>query len=91
MSLAKSEKDKLDALEYINHKFHNIPKESSWGKYVIEFPILESGTLKVWIIFVNLVQKSLEGQNIISGQPMYRCMGRVLKGDIKDVFFQQAT
>ena len=43
-----------------------------------------------WIIFLDLVQKALVGQNITTGSPMYKCMERVLKGDAKAEFTQQA-
>ena len=46
--------------------------------------LLKSG----WIIFVDLVKKSIVGQNITTGSPIYKCMERVLKGDDKAVFLQ---
>ena len=40
---------------------------------------------------MDLVQKSLVGQNVTTGPPMYECMERVLKGDAKAEFLQQAN
>ena len=44
-----------------------------------------------WIIFMYLVQKALVGQNVNTGSPMHKCMERVLKGDAKTEFTQQAN
>ena len=41
------------------------------------------GTREEWIIFMNLVQKAFLGQNITTGPPIYECIERVLKGDVK--------
>ena len=40
---------------------------------------------------MDLVQKSLVGQNVTTGPPMYKCMERVLKDDAKAVLLQQAN
>ena len=60
-------------------------------KYVIKIPRFDPGTPEEWIIFVDLVQKSLVGQNITTGPLMYKCMLRVLKGDAQAEFLQQAN
>ena len=86
--LARPEKDELDASEYIDHTCHNTPGDTTSGKYVIKIPRFDSGTPEEWIIFVDLIQKSLVGQNVTTGPPMYECMERVLKGDDKAVFLQ---
>ena len=39
---------------------------------------------------MDLVQKILVGQNVTTGPHMYKCMERVLKGDAKAEFLQQA-
>ena len=57
---------------------------------MIEIPRLDSGTSEEWINFVDLVQKALVGQNVSTGATMYECMERVLKGDAKAKFSQQA-
>ena len=38
---------------------------------------------------MDLVQKSLVGQNITTGPPMYRSIAKVLKGDVKAEFLQK--
>ena len=81
--LARPEKDKLVALWYIDYTCHNTPGDTTSGRYVIKIPRFDSGTPGEWIIFVELVQKSLVGQNVTTGPPMYKCMERVLKGDAK--------
>ena len=40
---------------------------------------------------MDLVQKIIVGQNVTTGPPMYECMERVLKGDAKAKFLQQAN
>ena len=40
---------------------------------------------------MNLVQKIFVGQNVTTGPPKYKCMERVLKGDAKADFLQQAN
>ena len=40
---------------------------------------------------MELVQKALVGQNVTTGPPMYKHMERVLKGDAKAKFTQQAN
>ena len=56
VSLARPEKDELDALEYVDHMCHNTPGDTASGNYVIKIPIFDSGTPERWIIFVDLVQ-----------------------------------
>ena len=87
--LARPEKDELDALGYIDHTCHNTPRDSR--KYVIKIPRFDSGTPEDCIIFVNLIQKSLVGQNITTCPPMYKCMERVLEVDAKAEFLQKAN
>ena len=53
--------------------------------------LIDSGTPEEWITFVDLVQKSLVGQNVTTGPPIYECMERVPKGDAKAEFLQQAN
>ena len=89
--LERPEKDELEASEYIDHTCHNTPGDTTSGKYVINIPRFDSGTPEEWIIFVDLVQKSLVGQNVTTGPPMYKHMDRVLKGDTKAEFTQQAN
>ena len=89
--LERPEKEDLKPSEYINHTFHNTPGDSTSGKYVMKFPRFDSGTPEEWIIFVDLAQKALVGQNVITGPPMYKCMERVLKGYGKAEFTQQAN
>ena len=89
--LASSEKEEMDPSEYVDCTCHNTPDESSSGKCVIKIPRFGSGTPEEWIIFMELVQKSLVGQNIITGPPMYECMEQVLRDDAKAEFLQQAT
>ena len=57
---------------------------------MMKIPRFDSGAPEEWIIFVHLVQKALAGQNIANGSHMYKCMDRVLKGDVKAKFKQQA-
>ena len=40
---------------------------------------------------MDLFQKTLVGQNVTTGPSMYKCMERVLKGDAKAEFTQQAN
>ena len=58
---------------------------------MIKIPRFDSDTPEKWIIFVYLVQKALVGPNVTTGPPMYKCMERVLKGDAKAEFTQQAN
>ena len=67
ISLARPEKDELDASVYIDHTCHNTPSDTTSGKYVIKIPRFDSGAPEEWIIFVDLVQKSLVGQNVTTG------------------------
>lgn len=89
--LARPEKEETDPSEYIDCTCHNTPGDSTSGKYVIKIPRFGSGTPEEWIIFMDLVQKSLVGQNVTTGPPMYECMERVLTGDAKAEFLQQAN
>ena len=87
----RPEKNNLEPSEYIDHTCHNTPGDRTSGKDVIKIPRFDSGTPEEWIIFVDLVQKALVGQNVTTGPPMYKCMERVLKGDAKAEFTQQAN
>ena len=70
---------------------YNTSRDTSSGKYVIKIPRFDSGTPEEWIMFVDLVQMSLVGQNIATGSPMYKCMERVLKGDAKAEYLQKTN
>ena len=59
------------------------------GKYKINIPRFGSGMPEEWIIFMDLVMKSLMAQNVTTGPPMCECMERVLTGDAKAKFLQQ--
>ena len=59
----------------------------SWRYYLVHN---QNDIPEEWIIFVDLVQKNLEGQNVTTGPPMYKCMERVLRVDAKGKFLQQA-
>ena len=48
---------------------------------MIKIPRFDSGIPEEWIIFVDFVQKTLIGQNIITGPPIHKYMERALKGD----------
>ena len=85
------ENEDLDpSADYIDHPCHNTPSDSTPGKYVIKIPRFDSGAPEEWIMFVDLVQKALVGQNITTGLPMYECIEKILKGDAKVEFTQQA-
>ena len=71
MLLVRSEKDDLETLEYIEDMYHNTPGDTTSGKYMIRIPRFNPGTPEEWIIFVDLVQNSLVGQNVTTGSPMY--------------------
>ena len=60
-------KDDLKSSEYLDHMYHYTPGNSTSGKYMIEIPRFDSGEPKDWIIFVDLVQKALVGQNVTTG------------------------
>ena len=81
--LPRPEKNELDPLEHIDCTCHNTPGDSKSDKYVIKIPRFGSSTPEEWIIFMNKVQKSLVGQNVTIGPPMYECMERVLIGEAK--------
>ena len=76
-------------MEYFNYTCHYAPRDYSSGKYAIKIPRFDYGTPEDWIIFVDLVQKSLVGQNIPTSPPMYKFMERMLKGDAKAEILQQ--
>ena len=82
--------DKKD-IKYIEHTCHNTPGDSTTGKYVIKVPIYDSGHPEEWIIFTELVNKCLVGQNITTGPQMYQLVQRVLQGDAKAQFDTQAA
>ena len=75
----------------IDHTCHNTPTDTTSGKYIIKISRFDYGTPEEWIIFVDLVQKSLGGQNVITGSLKYKCMERVQKRDAKAEFLQQAS
>ena len=81
----------LEPSQYIDNTYHNTPGNSTSRKYVIKIPRFDSGTPEEWIIFVDLVQQALVGQNVTTGSAMYKCMEWVLKGDAKAEFIQQAN
>ena len=85
------EKEDLEPSEYIDNICHNTSGDSTSGKYVIKIPRFDSNSPEEWIIFVDLVHKAVVGQNITTGPPMYECMERVLKGDLKAEFTQKAN
>ena len=70
---------------------HNTFRDTTLGEYVIKILRFDSGTTEEWIIFMDLVLKSLVGQNVTAGQSMYKCMERVLKNDAKAKFLQKAN
>ena len=74
--LTRPENNELDALEYIDHKCQNTPRDTTSGKYVIKIPRYNSGTPEDWII---------------SGLPKYKWMERVLKGDAKAEFLEKVN
>ena len=59
---ARPENDELDPLEYIDCTCHNIPGDSMSREYVIKILRFGTGTPEEWIIFMELVQKILEGK-----------------------------
>ena len=70
--LERPKKEDLVPSKYIHYMCHNNPDNSTSGKYVIEIPRFDSGKPGEWIIFVDLVQKALVGQNVITDPPMYK-------------------
>ena len=76
---------------FIKFTCQNIHRDTTSGEYVIKIPRFDSGTSDEWIIFVDLVKKSLVQWNINISSPMYKCMKRVLKGDAKAEFLQKAN
>ena len=89
--LTRPEKYELDSSNHIDCTCHNTPGDSTSAKYVIKIPRFGSGTPEEWIIFINLFQKSLVGQNVTTASSMYECIERVLTGDAKAGFCQQAN
>ena len=90
--LERPEEKVLEPSKYIDHTCHNTTGNSTSGKYVIKIPRLDSSTPEECIILVDLVQKALVGQNVVTtGPPIYECMERVLKGDAKTEFTQQTN
>ena len=71
--------------------WHNTLDNTSSEKYVIENPRFDSGTPDEWNFFVDVLLKALVGQHVATGTPIYKYMKRVLKGDPKAVFLQQAN
>merc|ERR1711966_427836 len=69
----------------------NTPGDSTTGKYVIKVPIYDSGHPEEWIIFTELVNKCLVGQDITTGPQMYQLVQRVLQGYAKAQFDTQAA
>ena len=74
----RPEKEDLEPSKYIDHMYHNTPGGSTSGKYVIKIPRFDSGTPEEWIIIVELVQRTLVGQNVTTGPPMYKHMESTL-------------
>ena len=89
--LERPEKDDFNPSNYIDHMCHDTPVDSTLEIYVIKILRFDSGTLEGWIFFVDLVQKTVVAQNISTGTPMYKYTERVLKGDAKAEFTQQAN
>ena len=75
----------------MNYTCHNTLDYSNAGKYIIKIPRFGLSTPREWIIFVDLGQKVIVGQNIITGQPMYKRMDRVLKDDNRAKIIWQAN
>ena len=71
--------------------YHNTPGKSTSCKYVIKIPRFGSGISEELIIFMNLVQKRLVGQNVTTVPFIYECRNRVLIGDAKADFLQQTN
>ena len=83
--------DNKKDIKYIEHTCHNTPGDSTTGKYVIKVPIYDSGHPEEWIIFTELVNKCLVGQDITTGPQMYQLVQRVLQGDAKAQFDTQTA
>ena len=49
----------------------------------IKVPRFDSDTPEEWIIFVDLIQKAFVGQNVTTDPSIYKCIEKVLKGDVK--------
>ena len=77
------EKEDLEPSEYTDHVCHNTPGKNTSETYVSKISRFDFGTPEDWIIFVDLVQEALVGQYVTTGPPMYKCIERVLKGDVK--------
>ena len=89
--LERSETDNLEPCVYKDNTCHNTQGNSTSEKCMIKIPSFNFGTSEEWIIFVNLVQTALVGQNVTTGPPIYKCMERVLKGNTKAKFPQHAN
>ena len=70
---------------------YNTLGETASAKYVIKIPRFDSSTPEEWIIFVDLIQKSLVEQNVTTSPPIYKCLETVLKGGAITEFLQQAN
>ena len=66
-------------------------RSNNSGKNISKILRFDSGAPKEWIIFMDLVQKALIGQNVTTDHPMYECMGGLLKVEAKVKFTQQAN
>ena len=86
----RPKKEDLEAHESIDYMYLNIPSNSTSGKCIIKIPRFDACAPEEWIIFVNLVQKALVGQSVTTGPPIYKYMEKILKGDAKAEFTQQA-
>ena len=83
-----SDLSRKDRSKCINYTCYNTVGYSTLEKYAIDIPRCESGNPEDWIIFVDLVQKNLVGQNVTTGSPMHKYMEGVLKGYVKAKFIQ---
>ena len=81
----------LKPSKYIDHTCHNTPIDTTSGKYAIKVPRFDSGTTEKWMIFLDLAQKTLVGQNVTPDPSIYKCMERALKGEAKAEFTQKAN
>ena len=70
--LERPEKDYPNSTKHVDHTCYNIPDNPNSEKYVSKILIFYSGTPEEWIIFGDLVQKSLVGQNITTEPPIYK-------------------
>ena len=70
--LEHPEKKDIKPIQYIDHMYHNSLGSSILGKFVIKILRFNSGAPEEWIIFMDLVQMVLGGQNVTTGSPMYQ-------------------